>query len=709
MGGTDPVDARGLAIYTDASGNVYTTGVFKGRVDFDPGPGVYFLDPFGSEDAFVLKLDSSGKFLWVKQIDLISNSTMYARGKAIAADASGNVFITGEFSQGNLSLNCFVSKLNSAGNLLWTKQLGGYANATAIKVDGVGNVYTTGLLSSQGDFDPGPGIFNLGNFGSTIFISKLDANGNFVWAKEIKGHQDTSGSVIFGGGGLTGEASIAIDGAQNIYISGSFGGKVDFDPGSPVYTLTGSGINGSQDIFVLKLGADGNFVWAKQMGGEGLDLSVSMAVDNSGNIYTIGDFDSIADFDPGPGVYNLNAGNDFSNRFVSKLDMTGNFSWAIQLPGSIYWCYSIASDNTGNIYITGYFGNTLDFDPGPGVYNLSTSGYDIFVLKLNANGNFIWAKQLGGMATIISTSIVVDPLDNVYTTGYFFGGGVDFDPGPATYYLSAGDGENIFVHKMSQCLKKTFSDITASTCRNYTLNGQTYTTSGEKIQTLTNAAGCDSVITLHLTITPPLFTTIAKSICAGQSFNGHSATGIYIDTLVANNGCDSITTLQLTVLPKPSPDLGSDTLLCTGDSLVLYPGNFAVYTWQDGSSQNRITIKRAGVYSVSVSDNCGSATDEIIIKEGICDIYFPTAFSPNNDGLNDLFKILTINNLTEYHLSVYNRWGQKVFETFDYSEGWNGVYNGQLQSSQTFVWYCEFKRQVDSNRTTKKGTVTLIR
>ena len=401
--------------------------------------------------------------------------------------------------------------------------------------------------------------------------------------------------------------------------------------------------------------------------------------------------------------------NGISNTFISKLDGSGNFIWAKQLVGGIQWCYSATVDNYGNVYTTGYFGNTLDFDPGPGTYNLSTSGYDGFVSKLNADGNFIWAKQLEGTGTIISNSIVVDTRGDVYTTGYFFSGQVDFDPGPATYYLTSGDGENIFVHKMSQCLNNTFSAITASACRNYTLNGQTYNTSGVNIQTLTNAAGCDSIITLHLTIIPPLFTTIAQSICAGQSFNGHSVNGIYIDTLMADNGCDSIITLQLTVLPDPSPYLGIDTLLCAGDSLLLYPGKFTTYTWQDGSAHDHITVKKPGLYSVAVTDNCGSATDEIIIKEGICDIYFPTAFTPNNDGLNDLFKILRPNNLTEYHLSVYNRWGQKVFETFDYSKGWNGVYNGQLQSSQTFVWHCEFKRPVDAKRTMKKGIVTLIR
>src|SRR5688572_33038166 len=119
MGGTDPVDARGLSIVTDASGNIYTTGFFKGNVDFDPGQGIYNLNPFDSVDLYISKLDSSGKFLWVKQMDVNFN-TISARGKAITVDAVGNIFVTGDFLDVYADWNCFVSKLDSAGNFLWT-------------------------------------------------------------------------------------------------------------------------------------------------------------------------------------------------------------------------------------------------------------------------------------------------------------------------------------------------------------------------------------------------------------------------------------------------------------------------------------------------------------------------------------------------------------------------------------------------------------
>ena len=187
MGGTAVADARGLSIVTDASGNVYTTGFFSGEVDFDPGQGVYTLQPRGIEDVFICKLDSSGKFQWAKQIDS-GNDASFVKGKAIAVDADGNVVITGYYSQGLGIGTCFVSKLNSAGNFLWTKELGKSSEGSSIKVDAFRNIYIAGLSSGEGDFDPGPGVFNLSvGGGELFFICKLDANGNFGWAKQVGG------------------------------------------------------------------------------------------------------------------------------------------------------------------------------------------------------------------------------------------------------------------------------------------------------------------------------------------------------------------------------------------------------------------------------------------------------------------------------------------------------------------------------------------
>jgi gliding motility-associated-like protein len=162
-------------------------------------------------------------------------------------------------------------------------------------------------------------------------------------------------------------------------------------------------------------------------------------------------------------------------------------------------------------------------------------------------------------------------------------------------------------------------------------------------------------------------------------------------------------------LTKPAPNLGLDRGLCLGDSLTLSPGEFDSYLWWDGSTRSNVTIRDQGLYSVEVTNSCGSARDEVIITEKTCDIYFPSAFTPNNDGKNDLFRILGGNNLTDFRLVVYDRWGQKVFESFDSAKGWNGSFGGRQQSSGTFVWYCEFKEPNKSGKTKLKGTVTLVR
>jgi gliding motility-associated-like protein len=202
---------------------------------------------------------------------------------------------------------------------------------------------------------------------------------------------------------------------------------------------------------------------------------------------------------------------------------------------------------------------------------------------------------------------------------------------------------------------------------------------------------------------------INATICQGESYSGHSVEGNYSDTLVSKIGCDSIVTLHLNVLTKPQPKLGVDALICERDSLILYPGQFDTYTWQDGSHQNRFIANRPGLYTVQVTNSCGSASSQVQVTMKECEITFPSAFTPNNDGKNDLFKILGANNLKDFRLSVYNRWGETVFETNDFTKGWSGKVKGQLPDSGIFIWYCEFNKPGNVNRIKMKGTVMLIR
>jgi len=292
-----------------------------------------------------------------------------------------------------------VSKLDSSGNFVWAKSMGGTMSdqGHGIAVDYLGNVYTTGNFFDRVDFDPGPGAFNLtSGLGPDIFISKLDSNGNFVWAKAM------------GAGGWDDASSIVVDGSGNVCTVGIFLGTVDFDPGAGTYNLSSGG---DADIFVSKLDSSGNFVWAKSMDGTRDDWGDDIAVDSAGNIYTTGGFEGTVDFDPGAGTCDLAAAG-FYDIFVSKLDSSGNFVWAKRMGGTgDDWGDGIAVDSAANIYTTGWFEGTVDFDPGTGTYNLSSAGiWDAFVSKLDGSPGTDDADG-DGLPDDLETDMGTDPND----------------------------------------------------------------------------------------------------------------------------------------------------------------------------------------------------------------------------------------------------------------------------------------------------------
>ncbi|MBF0270121.1 MAG: DUF4347 domain-containing protein [Alphaproteobacteria bacterium] len=450
IGGTS--NGIGTGISVDGSGNVYITGRFQGTGDFDPGAGVTSLTSAGSYDIFVLKMDSSGNFVWSKSM----GGTGEDRSQGIAVDGSGNVYTTGYFygtadfdpGAGTSNLissaggynDIFVQKLDSSGNLIWAKCMGntGEDRSQGIAVDGSGNVYTTGYFSGTVDFDPGAGVTNLNAGNGREFVQKLDTDGNLVWAKNM--------------GGASGAGNdIAVDGAGNVYTTGGFEGTADFDPGAGVTTLTS---NGSSDIFVQKLDSSGNLVWAKSMGGTGGDSGAGIAVDGFGNVYTTGSFSGTADFDPGAGVTNLSSHHPW-DFYISKLDASGGFSWANGF-GATAWNdvnyqygYGIAVDNMGCILTTGTFRNVVDFDPGAGIAQYDGGGSGVFVLKLDSSGSYLWADAAVNQQLSFGRKVAVDSESNIYSIGSFRGT-YDFDPGPEAYNLTSNGIYDVFIQKLDR-------------------------------------------------------------------------------------------------------------------------------------------------------------------------------------------------------------------------------------------------------------------
>lgn len=378
---------EGNAVAVDASGNAYTTGYFEGTVDFDPGAGVFDLVSTTRWDIFITKLDSNGDFVWAKSFGVSGGEQDIGWG--IAVGPSGNVHVGGKFH-----------------NTI--------------------------------DFNPGAGTNNLTSAGSSdAFILKLDSNGNFLWAKSM------------GGTGWEECNDIDIDSSGYIYSIGRFRGTADFDPNGGISNLVSAG---NEDIFVQKLDSSGNFVWAKRLGGTGIDYGHGIAVDSSGNVLTTGFFQDSADFNPGPGTATLNSVNGSFDIFVSKLNSTGNYVWAKAMGSSgTDEGNDVAVDVAGNVYTTGKFTGTADFNPGAGTNNLTSNGGDnTFIQKLDSSGNFTWAKSIGGNAGIwgdVGWDVIVDESGSVYTTGTY-AGTVDFDPGAGTANLN-GNTASIFVQKLS--------------------------------------------------------------------------------------------------------------------------------------------------------------------------------------------------------------------------------------------------------------------
>ena len=372
-----------------------------------------------------------------------------------------------------------VSLISRGQTFGWVKQMGGaeWDEGKTITTDNLGNVYIAGEFKDTTYFDPGIGNTSLIAGGNRdIFISKFDASGNLIWAKQIGGSQTTSREHV---------NAIVIDDHGSIYVTGSFMGITDFDPGTNSFFLTSSG-NGVHTAFICKLDQLGDFVWVKQFGGSLASESKAIAVDQIGNVYTTGFFDGTVDFDPDTtSVYNLTV-VEYSDIFISKLDSLGNFVWAKQFGGIQGGVgYSIALDENGNVYTTGTVGGTVDFDPGPGTFYITPSvtsteiyiskidslgdfvwakpmgpgagytiaidensnvyssgwtpsGYTPVINKLDSSGNLLWAKQLGG---IDGNYIALDNSGNVYTTGNCFGTN-DFDPGPGVFNLVAGSSDS---------------------------------------------------------------------------------------------------------------------------------------------------------------------------------------------------------------------------------------------------------------------------
>jgi preprotein translocase subunit YajC len=412
-GGTD-YDG-GSSVATDAAGNVYVTGYFYNpSITFDST--VLTNANGGSPDIFITKYDSNGTVIWAKS----AGGTNYDVAYSISTDTGGNVYVTGYFSSpsitfgstvltnGGLFGDIFITKYDSNGTVLWAKGAGGTSSdyASGVSTDAEGNVYVTGYFwSSSITF----GSTVLTNAGLTdIIMTKYDSNGTVLWAKSAGGTEEDRAT------------SVSTDAVGNVYVTGFFESpSITF--GSTVLTNTGA-----WDIFITKYDSNGNVLWAEGAGGTDIDRGYGVSVDAVGNVYLTGFFSSSSITFDSTDLTNASGGNAdiFITKYHSNGTVLWG-KGAGGTDDDDAW--SVSTDAGDNVYVTGDFSSSSITFGSTVLTNLNEGSHDIFITKYDSNGNVVWAKSAGGTSGDYAYSVSTDATGNVYVTGEFGSPFITFD------------------------------------------------------------------------------------------------------------------------------------------------------------------------------------------------------------------------------------------------------------------------------------------
>jgi len=343
----------------------------------------------------------------------------YDNSNSVVADGLGNIYIAGNFSDSDIvfgssllvtvgNYDAFLTKYDSAGNVIWALREGGtgYDGAEAVATDALGNTYLTGFFYSKTMLVGATVLTNADTSGASgdLFVIKYNSSGTVIWANAYGGIKSDRPS------------SIATDRFGNAYVTGYFNSpSINFG----AFTLENADTSGlTQDIFVVKYNASGDVVWAKRAGGVSGDFANGIATDYSGNVLVTGVFNSDTLVFGSCALANA-TGMDTSDLFVVKYDSAGTVTWALRAGGVGNDIASgVAADSNGNVYISGSFVSlSLAIDTTVLVNN---GGSDLLVAKFNSAGGFLWAKSAGGTSDDYASSVTVDGSNQAWVTGFFF-------------------------------------------------------------------------------------------------------------------------------------------------------------------------------------------------------------------------------------------------------------------------------------------------
>lgn len=448
-------------VVVSTTGNIYVAGRKTGDVDFDASDGTSIL-PFNGANAFLASYTIEGALRWAIQVQAIPGeiSTAYK----LYLDEAENIYVAGQFegaidfdpgpgqavgTSTGVGDNGFVAKYNSSGEFLdlWYFPSTRRSQVTDVQLDQNDNIVIVGNFTDTIDLDPGPSEMlhtyhpetSPGNYRWDIFMVKLNPDGNYQW------------SSSFGGPSTERVIEFSINNKNQLYLTGFFQNTTDFDPSSELEELTA---DGSNDIFMAQYTDEGQLDWVKQIGDSGSDVAFSIKTDPKSNIYISGWFKGTVDFDPGPDFAPLTGNGFFNNGFLAKYDSVGNYDWSIPilsgLGGDI--AYDVNLDEESNVYVTGVFGNTIDFDPGPNTANLTavSNAINHFAAKYDRFGQYKWAFNIGGRGN--DDAYAIAPFQNKVVLTGLMKDSLDADPQESSLWLTTSglNDANIFLGTYTQ-------------------------------------------------------------------------------------------------------------------------------------------------------------------------------------------------------------------------------------------------------------------
>lgn len=430
----------------DKLGGYLQNIIFNGYTDIDPGSGVTNTttrrnDPFAN-DQIIIKLDANRDLAWTLQLDTLANFGIYNFNQStdylLVGHFSGTVDFDpgpGKFNMNASNGGTFLSRLDANRNLIWAKQLDG-SNGGAI-IDQDDQIYLTGHFDTIGDFDPGPATFFFSNVSNLMFdanyVLKLDANANLIWGKHFEGTAALS-DIEFGQ-------------EKDIYISGILDGSADLDsgPGFDYHAHNSAASFGGLGAYFVKLDSNGNHLWARSIRtttGDNFDHQI--VLDSLDNIYISGNFNDTVDFDPGPGVFQIvsgvptNPGNGYLNEvYLAKWDLNGDHIWTKNMPLS-----SLGPGGQSQVVSLGIDENSNIYISGftsnladfdPGMGIDTLAGG--YVTKYDNNGNYKWGFALP-TAVEPMTHVISD--DNLIVSGAVYLAPLDIDPGAGVFNIYPG-------------------------------------------------------------------------------------------------------------------------------------------------------------------------------------------------------------------------------------------------------------------------------